>query len=98
MSDLYFHAVVNYLQIQKQARKLALFQNKRFCADVKKLSPLYQTSACEAFHSVVIHYAPKSTAFSYNGMLSRYAMLFVGCYISSFHNSLKVVLRCLALQ
>lgn len=75
-----------------------IIQNKRFCADVKKLSPLYQTSACEAFHSVVIHYAPKSTAFSYNGMLSRYVMLFVGCYISSFHNSLKVVLGCLALQ
>ena len=31
MSDLYFHAVVNYLQIQKQAGKLGLlFKSKDF--------------------------------------------------------------------
>ena len=49
----------------------ARITNKSFCQDVKKMSPKYQTSACEAFHSVVIHFAPKSTAFSYKGMLSR---------------------------
>ena len=49
----------------------SIIQNKSFCADVKKLSPVFQTSTCEAFHSVVINFAPKSTAFTYNGMRAR---------------------------
>ncbi len=49
----------------------ALLENKLFCSGVMKFSPQYQTSSCEAFHSVVINFAPKSTAFTYNGMLSR---------------------------
>ena len=58
----------------KASEKLSeLLQNKLFCSDVTKLSPKYQTSACEAFHSVVINFAPKSIAFTYNGMLSRYS-------------------------
>ena len=44
---------------------------KHFCTDVMKLSPKYQTSKCEAFHSVVNNFAPKSVAFTYHGMLSR---------------------------
>ena len=46
--------------------------NRMFVSDVAKLSPMYQTSCLEAFHSVVIHIAPKSTAFSYQEMLARY--------------------------
>uniref|UniRef100_A0A1X7TXK2 Mutator-like transposase domain-containing protein n=1 Tax=Amphimedon queenslandica TaxID=400682 RepID=A0A1X7TXK2_AMPQE len=45
--------------------------DKRFCNSVKKLSPVYQTSKVEAFHSVVLHFAPKLVSFSYNGMLTR---------------------------
>ena len=62
----------NYTDTKASEKISALIQNKPFCKDVMKLSPHYQTSACEAFHSVVIHFAPKSTAFTYNGMLSRY--------------------------
>lgn len=45
--------------------------NKRVLNDVKKLSPLYQTSALEGFHSVILRFAPKNVAFSYLGMLCR---------------------------
>ena len=60
-----------YIDTKASEKLSSIIQNRRFCGDVKKLSPLYQTSACEAFHSVVINFAPKSTAFTYNGMLSR---------------------------
>ena len=59
----------------KASEKISsIIHNKYFRSDVKKLSPVYQTSICEAFHSVVINFAPKSTAFTYNGMLARYLM------------------------
>ena len=48
--------------------------NKYFCSNVKQLSPLHQTSICEAFLGVVNIFAPKSTAFTYNGMLARYGI------------------------
>ena len=45
-------------QTLKQASNF--ITNKTVVKDVGKLSTLYQTSALEAFHSVVIHFAPKS--------------------------------------
>ncbi|XP_034539013.1 uncharacterized protein LOC117812396 isoform X2 [Notolabrus celidotus] len=45
--------------------------NKRTLKDVEKLSPHHQTSSVEAFHSVIIRFAPKGVAFPYLGMLCR---------------------------
>ena len=56
----------------KASEKLAdILLNKKLLSDVKKLSPIHQTSSVEAFHSLVIQFAPKSVAFSFNGMYSR---------------------------
>ncbi|XP_039652637.1 uncharacterized protein LOC120556890 [Perca fluviatilis] len=45
--------------------------NKRFIKGVEKLSPHHQTSSLEAFHSVVIRFAPKSVVYPFIGMLCR---------------------------
>ena len=39
--------------------------------DIGKLSSLEQTSGLEAYHKVVIYFAPKSAHFSYNTMKGR---------------------------
>ncbi|XP_052692151.1 uncharacterized protein LOC128170423 [Crassostrea angulata] len=39
--------------------------------DIAKLSPTHQTYSLEVFHSVVNHYAPKSTHFYYPAMYAR---------------------------
>lgn len=51
-----------------------IISDSRLCAAIKQLSPIHQTSNIEAFHSVVIHFAPKHMAFSYEGMEARYVM------------------------
>nr|XP_055037185.1 uncharacterized protein LOC129424518 [Misgurnus anguillicaudatus] len=45
--------------------------NKRLLSDVEKLSPTYQTSAVESFHSIILRFAPKNVVFPYIGMLCR---------------------------
>ena len=49
-----------------------IVRKKTMCTDIKKLSNSHQTSNVEAFHSLLIHFAPKHTAFSYTGMKLRY--------------------------
>ena len=61
-----------FLADSKASEKLsALMTNPQLCKDIMRLSSLYQTSSLESFHSVIIHFAPKSAAFSYNAMQSR---------------------------
>ncbi|XP_039522036.1 uncharacterized protein LOC120475416 isoform X2 [Pimephales promelas] len=48
-----------------------VLMNERVLGDVKKLSPVHQSSALEAFHSEILRFAPKNVAFSYLGMLCR---------------------------
>ncbi|XP_061599729.1 uncharacterized protein LOC133462479 [Cololabis saira] len=48
-----------------------VLENKRILKDVMKLSPHHQTSSLEAFHAVIIRFAPKSVAYTYIGMLCR---------------------------
>ena len=56
----------------KACEKLCDFvTNKRLLGNIKKLSPLHQTSTIESFHSLVLKFAPKNVAFSYLGMLCR---------------------------
>ncbi|KAK9958119.1 hypothetical protein ABG768_012293 [Culter alburnus] len=45
--------------------------NKGILKDVQKLSPHHQTSSMEAFHSVILRFAPKNVVFSFLGMLCR---------------------------
>ena len=55
----------------KASEKLsALLMNAKLKKDIAKLSPTYQTSSLESFHSVVIHFVSKSTVFSYHGRKS----------------------------
>ena len=56
----------------KASEKLtSLLLNSNHLKDITRLSSTYQTSSLESFHNIVIHFAPKSIAFSYMGMKSR---------------------------
>ena len=48
-----------------------LVYDRNVIKDVRKLSPDFQTSLLEAYHSLVIRFVPKHTAFSYLGMRCR---------------------------
>ena len=48
-----------------------IINNTRLCNDIGKLSPVYQTSNVEAFHSLILQFAPKLRGYSYKGMLAR---------------------------
>lgn len=61
-----------YVDTKASEKLIALLTKTRFLKDLTRLSPLHQTSSLESYHSVVIHYAPKSVAFSYSGMKCRY--------------------------
>lgn len=62
----------NVFTDSKASEKLTdLLTNAYLCKDITRLSPVHQTSSLEAFHSVVIHFAPKYVPFSYHGMNCR---------------------------
>ncbi|XP_078690674.1 uncharacterized protein LOC144921496 [Branchiostoma floridae x Branchiostoma belcheri] len=48
--------------------------HKKLCNDIMRLSPGHQTSYLEAFHSLILHFAPKMYHFTYRGMKSRVAL------------------------
>ncbi|XDV25473.1 hypothetical protein PO909_029389 [Leuciscus waleckii] len=48
-----------------------LLTSKRILKDVEKLSPHLQTSAVEAFHSIILLFAPKINHYPFLGMLCR---------------------------
>ena len=60
---------LNHFTIGSKAyEKLSdIILNKRLYNDLKKLSPVHQTSGLEAHHSVVNHFAPKLLAFLMQG-------------------------------
>ena len=62
----FFSASQAYASLEK------VLLERRFLADVSKMSTGEQTASLEAFHSLIIHFAPKHTAFSWLGMRSRY--------------------------
>ena len=61
-----------YTDTKPSEKICEIIRNKTFCKDIQNMSNSYQTSRLEAFHSIVMQFAPKITAFSYLGMKSRY--------------------------
>lgn len=59
------------LDTKVSTKTTAIIEGK-YLNSISNSSPSFQTSQLEAFHSLVLQYAPKHTAFSYRGMLSRY--------------------------
>ena len=67
------HMYLYFVLDSKASEKLStLLTNSHLCKDICRLSPVYQTSSLEAFHSVILHFAPKYVPFSYHGMNCRY--------------------------
>ncbi|KAI8494608.1 hypothetical protein Bbelb_278340 [Branchiostoma belcheri] len=48
-----------------------IITSRHLCKDLHRLSPDYQTSYLEAFHALILHFAPKMFHFSYQGMQCR---------------------------
>ena len=48
-----------------------ILESKYLLKDMRMISPIYQTSSLEAFHSLLLRFAPKHTAFGYLAMYAR---------------------------
>ncbi|KAM4604797.1 uncharacterized protein ACJ7VT_017130 isoform 1-T1 [Polymixia lowei] len=55
-----------------------VWTNNRVLKDVEKLNSHHQTSSLEDFHSIILNFVPKNTAFPFLGMLCR-------LYLASMH-------------
>ncbi|XP_064454654.1 uncharacterized protein LOC135365921 [Ornithodoros turicata] len=67
----------------------SILMSKYLLVDIPKLSPRDQTYGLEAYHSLLIHFAPKSHSYTYEGMLAR-------TQIAALHynfNSARIVLK-----
>jgi hypothetical protein len=91
----------HYIPIDTKASALLsdIVANTKFCNVIGKMLPLHQTSCLETFHSVMIHFLPKSTAFSYEGMLGRYIYFQLHCKTYMYTNIInKNEVSCSTLQ
>lgn len=77
-----FHS--QYVDSKASDKVSSLLSSTQLINDVTRLSPTYQTSSLEAYHSVIIHFAPKYAALSYQGMHCRYYSICVHFYIPLF--------------
>lgn len=67
-----------------------------FVNDMKKISPDVQTSSLEAFHALILLFAPKTTAYSYLGMRTRYESvlvwyIYMKFYIQGTYNKIPIL-------
>ena len=60
-----------YIDTKDSVTLTKIITSTHMCKDVRRLSPIHQTSSLEAFHSLILHFAPKNLALSYKGMDSR---------------------------
>ncbi|XP_033740310.1 uncharacterized protein LOC117327446 [Pecten maximus] len=65
MKIMFFTGSVPYKLINE------VVTSKFLMKDIPKLSPVHQTYVLEVFHSIINHYAPKSTHFQYAAMNAR---------------------------
>lgn len=82
----------------KSSEKLTpLLTNANLTKDIGRLCASHQTSSLESYHSVINHFAPKSTAFSYLGMECRYItyLHIMNCIKIVFHQNTA---SCITLQ
>lgn len=80
----YSFVVIIHADTKSSEKLTTLLTNASLTKDIGRLCPSYQTSSLESYHSVVNHFAPKSTAFSYLGMECRYMYITcvrILCYI-----------------
>ncbi|KAG0445726.1 hypothetical protein HPB47_016179 [Ixodes persulcatus] len=53
----------------------AILMGPQLLRDISLLSPKQQTFSLESFHAVLIHFAPRSSKFQYDGMVARAILL-----------------------